>query len=286
MDHNNSEHKIEENTEENQEKESQNKKSRVRTVGSVFLVLVTLIAFSAMLAGVFYPRVVEVEKESVNVEAVKEEILSLETSDTERLNELLSRLYSVPSEIERKEEHAEQPGFLNLSMNLMFWTLITFGIVVGVLSRFVWEPILKALDYRKLYIQRQIEVAETREKKSKEIFDKQKEILEETREKAEGFIKKAETESEKIKNKYIEKAERESHEIQEKNRREIERAKQKILNDIKNEISRTAIFIAGQIIQKTLSSKDHEELIVQALKEYQNVKQNHHERHDSSESVS
>ncbi len=165
----------------------------------------------------------------------------------------------------------EGGSLLKLSGSLMVWTFIAFGVLVFVLGKFGWAPIIKALDNRRNKIKEDMEAAEANRKKSEEILAQQKEQLSKARSEADQFIAKAKTEAEEVKAEIEKKANAEAANIIDKAKEAVEIAKTKALEDIKSEIGNISVDIASKLIGKALSAKDHEELILNSLKQYQNL---------------
>jgi F-type H+-transporting ATPase subunit b len=156
--------------------------------------------------------------------------------------------------------------------NIMFWTWITFGLLVLALGKWGWKPIIQALDTRINKIKSDLEHAENNRVHSDKLIAEQKEILSQARSEAEKILNKAKQEAAGAKEEVLDAARKEAQEVAKRATAEIENAKNRALEELKGEVGQLSVDIAGKIIKKSLSAKDHEDLVMTSLKEYQNLK--------------
>ena len=175
---------------------------------------------------------------------------------------------ATTAEVKKKQNIMEK---LNVKADsLMFWTVITFGVLLAILSKYGWGPIINALDGRMEKIKADIDHAEKSRLESEEILVQQKELLGRARSEAQGIIEKARADGVQMKDEIVSKARQEANAATEKARREVEGAKEKAIEELKNEVGQISLDIASKVINKTLKPADHQELIAKALSEYQN----------------
>ena len=160
---------------------------------------------------------------------------------------------------------AFQEGLLKVEPGVFLWTLLSFGILLLVLWKAAWKPIVSSLDERAGRIRRDMETAEASRKEAETLFLKHKETIENARDEAMKIISEGRADAERIKNDILEKANSEAQSIVQRAHREIEGAKDKAIVELKTEIVSISTDIAAKIIEKNLKPEDQRSLVEQAL---------------------
>lgn len=160
---------------------------------------------------------------------------------------------------------AFKEGLLKVEPGLFLWTLLSFAILLFILWKAAWKPIIASLDERTVRIRRDLESAESSRKEAETIFLKHKEMIENARDEAMKIISEGRADAERIKSDIIEKANAESQSIVQRAYREIEGAKDKAIGELKTEIVVISTEIAAKIIEKNLKPEDQRALVDQAL---------------------
>jgi F-type H+-transporting ATPase subunit b len=148
-------------------------------------------------------------------------------------------------------------NLLQVNPGLLFWTVITFLIVVFILKTFAWNPIIHALDARSEKIHGDIEKAENLRKEAEALLSSYKEKVSAAKEEATSMINDAKTESTNLKNKMIQEATAEIQARKDQSLRDIELSKMKALQDIQVNIVDLSVTIASKILEKQLKPEDH-----------------------------
>lgn len=153
------------------------------------------------------------------------------------------------------------PGF-----GLVFWSLITFFILLIVLKKFAWKPILGAIDERESGIKNALEAADKARMEMENLKADNERILNEARAEREAMLKDAR----EIKNKMVSDA---KEEAQEQATKMITQAQEAIANEkrsamaeLKNHVASLSIDIAEKVVREELSNKDRQlELVASML---------------------
>ncbi|GAW93833.1 F0F1 ATP synthase subunit B [Calderihabitans maritimus] len=156
-------------------------------------------------------------------------------------------------------------GLINVSE--LIWAIINFLILLAVLYKFLYGPLLKTLDNRRKEIEGNLERAEELKKQGEELLAQYNEKLESAKQEAQEIINRATKTGESMKEEMIANAKEEAAKILEKARQEIEAEKTKALAEIRDEMATLAVLAAGKVIGKTLDPKDHERLVKQFVAE-------------------
>lgn len=150
---------------------------------------------------------------------------------------------------------------------LIFWTLIVFGIVVLLLKKFAWQPILNALDEREQSIRNSLDQAEKARKEMAELTSDNERILNEAKEERARIIKEAKETHESILGEAKEKAKVEASKIVADAAKEIETQKMAAITEVKNSVGNMAIDIAEKILKRELDDKVKQEEYASSLVE-------------------
>ena len=160
---------------------------------------------------------------------------------------------------------AFKEGLLKVEPGLFLWTLLSFAILLLILWKAAWKPIVSSLDERAGRIRRDLETAEASRKEAETLYLKHKETIETARDEAMKIISEGRADAERIKNDILEKANAEAQTIVQRAYREIEGAKDKAIVELKTEIVGISTDIASKIIEKNLKPEDQRALVEQAL---------------------
>ncbi|OFX59017.1 MAG: ATP synthase F0 subunit B [Bacteroidetes bacterium GWB2_41_8] len=156
-------------------------------------------------------------------------------------------------------------GFVTPDYGTIFWMLIIFGIVLWIMKKFAWAPILKALKDREKSISEALNSADKARKEVAGLKASNDQIIAEARREKEIILKEAR----EIKDKIIAEAKIQANAETQKG---IENARQQILaektaaiNDIKEQVAELSVMIAEKVIRKQLDSPKEQEILVKDL---------------------
>lgn len=156
---------------------------------------------------------------------------------------------------------------LRVEPGLMIWTLITFGLLVLILWRTAWKPIIGALDARVKKVRSDIDTAEETKNQAEQILKLHQELLSKAQADSEKIIAEGISEAEKIRSEIVEKARNEARVVIDRALQEITLEKEKAVNELKNEVVLFSTEIAAKVMQKNLESKDQQELVNKLITE-------------------
>ena len=166
---------------------------------------------------------------------------------------------------------AIKEGLLKLDPGLTLWTIITFAVMLLILWKWAWKPIVEALDARAEKIRGDIENAEKSRQEAEKLLEQHKEMMDKAKEESATIIAKGREEAEKVKNELIEKANNDAKDIAERAKRDISLARDKALSDIKTEVVVLSTEIASKIINKNINPDDQKSLVEEALNKIETV---------------
>jgi F-type H+-transporting ATPase subunit b len=158
-------------------------------------------------------------------------------------------------------------GLYDINTGLSVWTLIVFGILVFVLGRYAWGPILSAMDAREMGIQSKLDEAEARNEDAARLLAEHKEQLADARRQAHELIAEGKAAGDKVRKEIEEKARAEAQAIVDRARQEIERERDAALDTIRREAVDLALAAASRLIRENLDQPKDRELVEQYLGE-------------------
>ncbi|HEY1405184.1 MAG TPA: F0F1 ATP synthase subunit B [Spirochaetota bacterium] len=156
-------------------------------------------------------------------------------------------------------------GLLKVDPGLFLWTLISFGILLLILWKTAWRPIIGALDARAVRIRKDLESAETSRKEAEEMFHKHKAMIEYARDEALKIVVEGRSDAERVKNDIIDKANAEAQSIVDRAHREIDLAKEKAIVELRSELVDLSTQIAAKVIERNLTAADQKRIVEDEL---------------------
>lgn len=163
---------------------------------------------------------------------------------------------------------AAEEGVIAFHKSTMFWTVVTFGIVLAVLWKFAWGPLLGSLEQREKKIRDAIEEAKKAQEAAEKLKVDLEERLEKARAEAEAIIKEGREDALRVKQKYEKEQRDEGEALKQRALTEIDLAKGKALEEIRQEAKSLAIEIAARVLEREVKEQDHERLVQEALEGY------------------
>ncbi len=153
-------------------------------------------------------------------------------------------------------------------LGLVFWMVISFSLILFILKKFAWKPILKALKERENTIDTALKsAAKVREEMEHLKADNEK-IIKEAKNVRDNLLKEARQVKDKIISEAKQKANSEANIIIADAKRQIENEKEAALDEIKNQIAGFSVEIAEKILKKKLEkTKDQKDLINELIDE-------------------
>lgn len=152
------------------------------------------------------------------------------------------------------------PGF-----GLVFWTAITFIILLVILRKFAWKPILGAVSDREDGIKNALASAENARKEMENLTADNERILKEARLERETMLKEAR----EIKNKMIadakEEAQEQANKMISQAQQAIESEKKAAMAELKSHVAGLSLGIAEKVLRQELSNKDKQVELVESM---------------------
>ena len=151
--------------------------------------------------------------------------------------------------------------FVSIAPWTMIFTWINLLILVFVMKKFLFKPVMNMFAQREQEVGSMYEKAETAQKNAEEMESEYTEKLSAAKEEASRIMKDATHEATLRGEQIVSEAQQKASAIVTKAQKEIEREKEAAVKEIKEDIASIAVDIAGKVIEKDLTTKDHERLL-------------------------
>lgn len=153
----------------------------------------------------------------------------------------------------------------HIDIKLILAQLVNFAIVLFVLKRYAYGPVLKMMEERGEKIEKGVADAENAGKKLAEIVEKEKAVLVEARKQAQEIVAKAEAVAVKNKEEIIVEAKAQSEKILADSAKKIEQEKNQMMQEVKGQIAQLVISATGKIVDIKIDENKDSQLIKNAI---------------------
>jgi F-type H+-transporting ATPase subunit b len=150
---------------------------------------------------------------------------------------------------------------------LFIWTIVTFLVLLALLAKFAWRPLLQALAEREEAIRKSLAEAEQARQELERLNQESEAIVRQARGEAEAIVGASRAGAERLRTELRDKARVEAEGILKNAERQIQLETARALEQIRNEAADLSVAIASKIIQKNITREDNERLIDDALKQ-------------------
>lgn len=150
---------------------------------------------------------------------------------------------------------------------LFIWTILTFLVLLALLAKFAWTPLLKALEGRQESIRKSLDDARQAKQELERLQQESAEIIRQGRVEAEAIITRSRGDAERLREEMKQKARAEADGIVKNAERQIQLETSRALQQIRREAVDLSVMIASKLIQRNLTKEDNEKLIEEALRQ-------------------
>jgi F-type H+-transporting ATPase subunit b len=150
-------------------------------------------------------------------------------------------------------------------IGLIFWTSITFLLLLGILGKYAWKPILNAIKTREENIASALASAESALKDMRELKAANETILVQARGERDNLLKEARETKDSIISEARHKAQAEADRILATAREQIANEKNTAVAELKKQVAVLSIEIAEKILKSELSNDEKQKALVSNL---------------------
>ncbi|MHC0036517.1 F0F1 ATP synthase subunit B [Pseudoneobacillus sp. C159] len=139
--------------------------------------------------------------------------------------------------------------------------LVMFIILLALLKKFAWGPLMGIMKQREDHIAGEINAAEQSRKETSKLLEEQRELLKQARSEAQELIENAKKQGDVQREEIMAAARVEAERVKESAKREIELQKEQAVAAIREQVASLSVLIASKVIEKELTAADQEKLI-------------------------
>ena len=159
----------------------------------------------------------------------------------------------------------EAPNLFAGDLGNSFWTLLIFVLVLVVLGKFAWGPILKALQTRENFIREALESAKQDREAAEARLKEYEQKLAASRGEATAIVEEGRRDAEVVKRRIEAAAKEEADKTIERAKREIQIATDTASKSLFTLSAKLATEVAARVLGRELSAQDHERLIAEGI---------------------
>lgn len=152
-------------------------------------------------------------------------------------------------------------------LGLIFWTGLIFLLLMFILAKFIWKPIMAAVNTREQNIEEALELAEKTKAEMKALAAQNENALKEARAERDAMIKDAKEVAEKMKSDAVDNAKKEAEKVMNSAREVIASEKNAAIAELKTQVATISIEIAEKVVKGELSSDDKQKALASKLAE-------------------
>lgn len=156
------------------------------------------------------------------------------------------------------EGEAPDSGLFSGTFGDAIWTVAAFVLLLIVLGKFAWKPLLNGLNARQGHIEHQLKSAEDARVKAEHMLDEYKE-------QGLAVVRQATEQAQRCQQQATEKAREETLVIRRRAREEIESAQAAALEDLWKQTGDIVLRVGSEVLGRTLTEQDHQRLIDDAV---------------------
>jgi len=152
---------------------------------------------------------------------------------------------------------------------LFIWTIITFLVLLFLLSKLAWRPLLQALDKRQQAIRQSLDDAQAAKEELARLHQESAQIIRQARAESETILAQTRADAGRLREELRQKAKAESDGIVRNAERQIQLETARALQQIRGEAVDLSVAIASKLLQRNITKEDNERLIAETLKQVQ-----------------
>jgi F-type H+-transporting ATPase subunit b len=150
---------------------------------------------------------------------------------------------------------------------LYIWTIATFLILLWLLAKFAWRPLLEALERRQETIRKSLDDAQQAKQELERLNVESRKILTEARVQAEHILSQTRSDATRLRDELKQKAQTEAAGVMKNAERQIEMETARAIQQIRNEAVDISIAIASKLLERNVTREDNERLIEETFKQ-------------------
>lgn len=151
-------------------------------------------------------------------------------------------------------------SLIDINPGLIFWTAITFILLLLILKKVAWKPILSALDQRETAIKESLEKAEKAKDEAQRILYENQASLSKAEEESKKIVEQGRIYAEKLKEQMLKDSKEQAQKILSEATAEIDRKKEAAFGELKSQIADLVIQTTEKVLGETVDKNIHKKI--------------------------
>lgn len=177
-----------------------------------------------------------------------------------------SALLLLPPVARAEEADGGNPIF-SIDTGLVVWTWVVFLLLLFILGKTAWKPLLRVLEQRERRIQETLDEAKRQREEAERLLEEQRKLLGQAHERAQEVVAQGRKAAEQLKGEFLEEGRREQQEMIERARGEIAGEQDRALEALRREAVDLSLAAAAKLLRKEVDSAENRRLVEEFLKE-------------------
>nr|MBI3612796.1 F0F1 ATP synthase subunit B [Nitrospirota bacterium] len=149
--------------------------------------------------------------------------------------------------------------------SLMFWEIVSFVILLWILAKYAFPPILETLEARERKIRESLEQADRHRAEAERKMQEYEAKLAAAAKEAEALFAAARERAQRVQEENEQRLQADAERIKGDAQREIDAERRKAVQDIRNQTTDLALLVAEKVLGRSLNDADHRRLADEAL---------------------
>ena len=156
---------------------------------------------------------------------------------------------------------------------LFIWTIVTFLVLLALLAKFAWRPLLQALESRQERIRKSLEDADRARQELERLQQESAKIMQQARVEAESIVTQTRADAERLREELKQKAKDEADNILRNAQQQIQLQTRQAIQQIRHEVADMAVLLASKLLERNIAKEDNARLIDDTLRQIETTKQ-------------
>src|SRR5215468_1739707 len=139
---------------------------------------------------------------------------------------------------------------------LFIWTILTFLVLLALLAKFAWRPLLTALESRQEAIKKSLDDADRAKQELARLQNESASIIKQARIEAESILTKTRSDAERFREELKAKAKEEADTMVRNAEQQIQLQTRQAVQQVRREVGDIAVTIASKLLERNLANED------------------------------
>jgi len=163
-------------------------------------------------------------------------------------------------------------NLVQLDPGLFIWTIITFLVLLALLTKFAWRPLLDALEQRRKTIAAALDDAQKARADLERVQQDAQKLLAEARVEAAAIVTRTRADAERLREELRQKATVEAAAVTRNAEQQIQYEAARAIKQIRDEAATLSLAVAAKLLRREVSAADNEALIKDAIRQFETAR--------------